>query len=312
VCKIQENAMINKNKIVIALLVLIVFSSDAFTASSGTTLFDFLKLPRNATQGGLAGMATFGKNKSFENPAILGFLDKYTIAATHTYYFQDVEYTSVNGAISIKDIGLSASYFGLDYGKMDHTREAPNGDYILDGKFGTKDSSIQLSAGYKISQDLSLGAGFKYIWRTMHTSKMRALAMDVSALFCFDQNQVIGGGFENLGPNYESYPLPGSVHVSYANNSNNSFAFGFEFKSFFDSTMWLKGAGEFNIDKMFFIRCGYAQALNHSNSSLGEWYKKNLSLGFGFEIKNFSLDYAWIPFGDLGNSSVISLRFCFK
>jgi hypothetical protein len=242
----------------------------------------------------------------------LGFLDKYTIAATHTYYFQDVEYTSVNGAISIKDIGLSASYFGLDYGKMDHTREAPNGDYILDGKFGVKDSSIQLSAGYKILQDLSLGAGIKYIWQTIHTSKMSAFAMDVSALFCFAQNQTISGGFENLGPNSEGYPLPGSVYISYANNLANSFAFGLEFKSFFDNTMWLKGAGEFNINKMFFIRGAYAQALNHSNSSLGKWYKRNLSLGLGFEIKNFSVDYAWIPFGDLGSSSVISLRAWFK
>jgi hypothetical protein len=300
--------MTNRSKIIIVLLLLIAFSVNAFSASAGTTLFNFLKLSRNAVQAALAGMTIFGEKQSFTNPAVLGFLDKYNITGSYAAHFQNTNYNSFTFAVPVKDVGWSISYFGLDYGKMDGYTEGSDGNYIPTGNFGAGDSCIQINAGHKISQNLSLGAGFKYIWETMVDSKMSGVATDMSALFCSANKWTVAGGIENLGPKVEGYPLPGNIHVSYTNSLADSFGFGLEFKSFFDSTMWLKGATEINIDKVCFLRGGYSCPLNNSNSSLGKWYQRNLTLGFGLEIKNFSLDYAWFPFGELGSTNIISLR----
>jgi hypothetical protein len=77
--------------------------------------------------------------------------------------------------------------------------------------------------------------------------------------------------------------------------------------------MQLKSAIELNNSQRFFLRLGYTLQLNNSNKSLGEWYKRNLSLGFGINIKEtVSVDYSWLPFGDLGNTNIVSLRVEFK
>jgi hypothetical protein len=85
---------INKNKISIVVSLLILFSSKAFPVASGTTVFDFLKLPKNATQAALASMSSFGRNTFMPNPAVLGLVDKYNIQATHAGHIQDVFYNT--------------------------------------------------------------------------------------------------------------------------------------------------------------------------------------------------------------------------
>jgi hypothetical protein len=74
---------------------IISLSSKAFPVASGTTVFDFLKLPKNAIQASLASMSSFGKNASMPNPAVLVLVDKYNIQATHASHFQDVSYNTV-------------------------------------------------------------------------------------------------------------------------------------------------------------------------------------------------------------------------
>jgi hypothetical protein len=64
---------------------------------------------------------------------------------------------------------------------------------------------------------------------------------------------------------------------------------------------------------MFFLRGGYSHPINNNNKALGEWYKRNLSLGFGINIKKtISIDYAWLPYGELGNMNIFSLKVEFK
>ncbi|MDR3275392.1 MAG: hypothetical protein LBS81_05475 [Endomicrobium sp.] len=57
-----------------------------------------------------------------------------------------------------------------------------------------------------------------------------------------------------------------------------------------------------------FLRGGYSCPLNNDNQTLGEWYQRNLTLGFGFNIKLISINYAWFPFGQLGCTNIFSLQ----
>jgi len=289
------------------------FLNKAFPAASGMTVFDFLKLPKNAIQASLASMSSFGKNASMPNPAVLGLVDKYNIQATHASHFQDVSYNSVYFAVPIKQAVLSIMYDGLDYGNMDRTIEASDGDYVKDGFFSADDSCAQINAGRQISKEVIAGAGMKYVKNNIDGGSLSGMAIDLAVLYLPSAYWSLSGGLENVGFKADKYNLPCNAYISYKNSLDESFDIGFELKTFFDGIIQLKGAFEINRDQVFFLRGGYSCPINNNNNSLGEWYKRNLSFGFGINIKKtISIDYAWLPYGELGNMSVFSLRVEFK
>ncbi|MDR3306837.1 MAG: hypothetical protein LBS61_04130 [Endomicrobium sp.] len=297
----------------IVLSVFILFLNKAFPAASGMTVFDFLKLPKNAIQASLASMSSFGKNASMPNPAVLGLVDKYNIQATHASHFQDVSYNSVYFAVPIKQAVLSIMYDGLDYGNMDRTIEASDGDYVKDGFFSADDSCAQINAGRQISKEVIAGAGMKYVKNNIDGGSLSGMAIDLAVLYLPSAYWSLSGGLENVGFKADKYNLPCNAYISYKNSLDESFDIGFELKTFFDGIIQLKGAFEINRDQVFFLRGGYSCPINNNNNSLGEWYKRNLSFGFGINIKKtISIDYAWLPYGELGNMSVFSLRVEFK
>ena len=329
---------INNNKFPIVLSLLVLLSSKAFPVASGTTVFDFLKLPKNATQAALASMSSFGRSTCMPNPAVLGLVDKYNIQATHASHIQDVSYNTAYIAVPIRIISdrldygkmgrarntdyfaapikqavLSIMYDGLDYGKMDRVREADDGDYIKDGFFSAGDSCVQINAGQQISKEVCVGSGIKYVKNDIDGSSLSGMSIDLAVLYLSSTCWSLAGGLENVGFKVDKYNLPGNAYIAYKNSLSQSFDIGFELKTFFDGIIQLKGAFEINRDQVFFLRGGYSCPINNNNDSLGEWYKRNLSFGFGINIKKlFSIDYAWLPFGELGNMSIFSLKVEFK
>jgi hypothetical protein len=305
----------NKDKISVIFLIpaFILVSSKAFPKAAGTTVFNFLKLPKNAIQASLASMSSFGNNTSMPNPAVLGLVDKYNIQATHGSHFQDVSYNTVCLGTPVKKTVLSIIYDGLDYGKMDRTKETSDGDYIKEGTFSSEDSCVQIKGAQKISKDIYAGVGIKYISQSIEGSSISGMAIDLAALYLSNTQWSLTGGLENVGLKVEKYNLPGNVYISYKNNLVDSFDIGFELKTFFDGIVQLKGAFEINRDQIFVLRGGYTYPINNNNSHLGEWYKRNLSFGFGINIKRTaSIDYSWLPYGELGNMSIFSLKVEFK
>jgi hypothetical protein len=302
-----------KNKLTSVFLIFILFSSKAFSAVSGTTIFDFLKLPKNAVQASLGSMSSFGQNSVVQNPASLVLVKKYNIQATHALHFQEVTYNTFCFSSPIKKYGFSIMYYGLDYGKMDRVIELGDGDYKKTGSFSAGDRCVQINVGQPISESICLGAGIKYINQDIDSSSLSSVATDFSVLYLSTAYWSVSGGLENIGFGVEGYNLPSSAYIGYRNSLADSFDVGFELKAFFDGIMQLKSAIELNNNQRFFLRLGYILQLNNSNKSLGEWYKRNLSLGFGINIKEtVSVDYSWLPFGDLGNTNIVSLRVEFK
>jgi hypothetical protein len=304
-------------KVIAALLMISVLSADLFAAAAGTTLFNFLKMPLNASQAATAGMNAFSINSAGANPAIIPFADRTFLCASYAVYFQDTSFNSVNLTIPFKNDyhGISVSYGGFDYGRMDSYIEDSSGNYVKNGTFGASDAFFGASYGRIITEEIYAGAGLKYAWQTIDDSKISAILFNASAIYMPDATWYISGGFDNAGPEVDGYPMPSSLYVSLMDTPeelNSMFMYGFEIRIFFDETMWLKGACEFNYEKTFFARLGYNFPLNNNNNALSnDWYDRNLSAGFGVEYGFFAIDYAWLPFGDLGNTNMISLQINF-
>ncbi|MCL2144770.1 MAG: hypothetical protein FWH43_04675 [Endomicrobia bacterium] len=303
-------------KTIAVILAVSLFAADLFAVAAGTTLFNFLKIPLNASQAATAGINAFSVNTVGSNPALIPFFDGMSLSASYAAYFQDTSFSSIDMTVPFKGgyHGINVSYGGFDYGKMDSYLEDSSSGYVKNGTFGASDAFFGASYGRIITDEIYIGAGLKYVWQTIDDSKMDGIVFTASGLYMPDETWYISGGIDNAGFAVDGYKMPSSIYLSMIDAPemlNSMFMYGFELRIHSDETMWIKGACEFNYEKMFFARLGYNFPLNNSNSSLGDLHERNLSLGFGVEYGFFVIDYAWLPYGDLGSTNMISVRINF-
>ncbi len=302
----------NTKKLLTLIISFTLFANNAFAEkAAGTTVFNFLKIPVNASQAAFAGISSFSTVSAAVNPSMISFASAPQLSAAYAQHFQETNYNSLSFTYPFEKFGMNIAYGGMNYGNMDMTLEDANGDYIENGTFSADDGFVSVSAGTDITESIHAGVGMKYIWQNIDGSAISGFAINLSGVYLSDEEWYISAGFENVGPDVEGYPMPASAFASFIQPVNDDFICGAEARLFFDETAWLKVAGEYNIKNMFFARAGYSLPVTNNNNSLGEWYERNLSIGFGFEYMFFSVDYAWLPFGELGNTNMFSLQITF-
>lgn len=280
---------------------------------AGTTVFDFLKIPFNASQAASAGIGIFDTKTAAVNPALLPFCGRISLSASYSLYFQDTSFNSFSITVPLKNgsDGINISYAGFDYGKMEGYVEDGSGGYAANGVFTAADAFIGASYGRIITYDVCAGVNFKYVRQTIDDGETAGFTLSAAGIYMSDKTWYLAGGLDNAGPPADGYPMPSSAYVAFTDKPeefDSMLVYGLEFRCFFDAVMQLKASCEFNYEQMFFARLGYNLHLNNDNKFLGEWYGKNLSAGFGVEYGFFVFDYAWMPFGDLGNVNMISLQ----
>jgi hypothetical protein len=177
------------------------------------------------------------------------------------------------------------------------------------GSIASQDLAYAVSYAYALHDpDLALGVTGKYVTSSLGGYNASAFAVDAGALYRRDKWSA-GAGLRNMGPQYgfagQTDPLPlllyagagckitghwlGSVEIDAPRDNNVIFAVGTEYVHPF--TNKISGA----------MRAGY----NTGNTDAGGF--SGVSLGGGITYGNFGFDYAFIPFGDLGNTSRYSL-----
>ena len=284
--------------------------------NAGTTVFNFLKLPATASQAALAGMTSYESASAPMNPSMISFQDKPLLSASYAMHFQGTSFNSANFTLPAGKWGFNVSYGGMNYGDIEGAEEDASGGYVKTGTFTADDAYAGFSIGRELAEGITAGAGVKYMWQTIDGSKLDGIAFSFAGTYVSNHDWYISGGVENVGRDVEGYALPSSGFISFINTYTDDtvpgeFTYGGELRAFFDQTYWLKASCEYNYKSMVFVRAGYSLPLTNSNDSLGDWYEKNLSLGFGFSYDFFKIDYAWLPFGDLGATSMFSLQLTF-
>ncbi|MCL2389987.1 MAG: hypothetical protein FWD54_02825 [Endomicrobia bacterium] len=303
-------------KTLICCLSVIFFTSPVFAENAaGTTAFNFLKMPFNAQVASMAGISSLFVSASVSNPSMIPSVEKPVLSAAYASHFQDVNYNSLSFTSPFKNFGINVSYAGMNYGKIDSYIEDSSGNYLPNGSFDANDAYVSIGLGKEIFRDVSLGISVKYVWQKIYDSSIAGAAFNFSGAYIpgnADTTWYVSGGFENVGADVEGYPLPSSFYIDFVNtHEEEPFIYALGIKAYFDNTVWLKAAGEYAFNEMFFLRAGYSLPVTNDNESLGELYQRNLSFGFGFEYGFVSIDYAWLPFGDLGNTNMFSLNISF-
>ncbi|MDD5686643.1 MAG: PorV/PorQ family protein [Elusimicrobia bacterium] len=278
----------------------------------GTTGCQFLKIGMGARPLAMAG--AFGSvaddvNSIYYSPASLTRINKQEVSATYLKYFEDVNagFIGYTGLVAEKHyIGVGVTYLQVsDIEKRDLT-ETRLGD------FSASDMAVFLNYARKdiansILQDLAVGGGLKIISQKLSDEKAFTIALDLSAYYPADDKLSLTMNIQNIsyGVKFidEVDPLPLDIKVGAAYKLVKDLTVACDLDEYvIDNKLYASIGAEYWIKDVLALRSGYR--FGYDTATLGEIV--GLGVGAGFRVWGFGLDYAFVPFGELGDTHRIS------
>lgn len=233
---------------------------------------------------------------------------------SHSWHIQDTGLTQL--AYSRGHAGFSLTYFSA--GSMEGRDDSGN----LTPDFTAAD--LAFSGGYAVKAGrLSAGAALKAVRQRIKNSAASALCADAGLLYAFEPAPVtLGLSVSNLGTKVkfedESFPLPVVYRAGLAVRTGRSFPAVLSAEADFpnDSSAIFRTGVEYTGFKLIALRAGYRTApSSQRNAILGKGFGGSSGIselygffmGLGFAISPVRIDYALLPYGELGNSHRFSV-----
>jgi hypothetical protein len=301
-------------------LVLITFAAQGKTAyftkdEAGTTSAQFLKLgvgARAVAMGeaftGLADDVT----AIYWNPAGLIHVEDQEVSAMRALWVSDISFNWIayarkgNG----ESLGVALVYLTSgDIAKYDNRGNAVNESYNV------SDSAFIVSYARQIGH-LSLGANLKFLNSRLEEELASGVAADVGVTGRLFSNDKINFGVvvQNMGEGLEfmrqRYPLPLNIRS------------GVSFKTFKDRLI-LTSDLNLPVDDVMNAHVGaeyrysmgvmdFLPRIGYKTTTIGAMNAlSGLSLGFGVIYGNISVNYAWVPYWELGDTNRVDVSFKF-
>ncbi len=308
-------------------LLLSVPASAKSSAAAGTSGAQFLKLGSGARAGAMADAFTAVADDAFAayyNPAGLARLQRPQLAGAHSALFQGVSYQTLalvvpfgrgEGRERIETesnhhaIGLSIYYLGV--GDI----ERRTGDTTLPvGTFNSADSAYALTYAYSPNDRLSLGVTGKYVNQTIDSFSGSAMAADLGVLYRVNPHTekpiTLGASVRHLGKRIgyvssETDPLPTTVVLGGAVALSKGLTVDLDMGKARDESAYgalgIEGRHQLSEGVGGAFRAGYTSSRRDNGGLSG------VTAGGGLAFTKASFDFAWIPFGTLGDAFRFSL-----
>lgn len=283
------------------------------TAEEGATGLAFLKLGAGARAIGMgdAYVALGGDASSvYWNPAGAVGVDNIDVILMHSEWFEGIRYEFAGG---VQSDGRQAFGIGLVGLYTDDIEE--RGDDPLAEPFGTFrvfDFSLSGTYARRLTEQFDVGGSFKYLNETIDEKSAAGFAVDVGAIYRVTALPGLSAGVavQNLGPQMkfieDGFDLPTLVRAGAAlqvpvDELNGSLTLvGDALVPISDGDVKIHSGLEFEYAGILALRFGYRTG----------WDNQNVSYGVGARVRNFRLDYAYVPFySDLGDTHRVSLGF---
>lgn len=301
--------MLNKLILTGLFLCALSHSSDFSESGAGTTSLQFLKIgvgARPIAMGEAFCAVAEGAETIHWNPAGLSFLKRPEMSFTHTVWFETINYESLAVAypISKKEVvGVLINYLSMGLiDKYDNTG-------TKQGTFDAKDMSGTVSFATRFINALPLGINIKLIRSRLDDRTIYIIAGDAGCLYSLNKELTLGLSVQNIGMtakfDLEEAAIPLNIKAGCAYRMSNLLV-AVDANFPIDNSVIINSGAEYNfkISKAINIaaRAGYRTNVNGLGGLAG------LTTGVGFSIEEIVFDYAYIPFGDLGNSHRASIK----
>jgi hypothetical protein len=243
---------------------------------------------------------------SYWNPAGLIHVESNQLGFMHNEWFEDIRYEFLGYVHPIGDLGtLAGSVSYVSMGELDKTDEDGNSE----GQFHPYDILLGLSFGKRLNDSISIGVNAKFLQEKIDEEKAQAFALDLGGLyFVPGSGLILGLNVQHLGSKMkfieESFSLPLNVKVGAAYRLiDGALTFATDVNQPTDGDMNMGMGVEYKIMGVLNLRSGYRYTVG--GNDLGT--ASGLRAGIGIEFRDYKLDYAFVPYGELGQAHRISL-----
>ncbi len=283
----------------------------AYASGAGTTAAPFLKAAMSPRAVGMAGAFSALADDSgavFVNPAGLVQFGEREAAVDFSSYLQDAKMGNLSYAGNVGDnrFGFGATFTTV--GGLDKRGLTDSAGAVPDlGSFSASDLAVTLAyAKADILPDsmkgLDGGFSVKFIRSAIDSKTAFAAAVDAGAIYHATKKMNFSLVVQNLGSKMkfeeESDPLPLNLRVGALYKASPDFNVTAEVSEYLQDEKFYPSIGaEYWFRKAFALRGGYK--FGYDTANLGA--AVGLSLGFGIKVAGLGVDYAFLPFGDLGN-----------
>ncbi len=311
-----------------SLVLLLMASAFAGKSKVGTTAYPFLKIgigARALSMGGaFAGLAN-DESAVYYNPAGLVAMQQRSLAGSYMNYIADIQagsftFVSPRGVTAAADLPLddngnpvptdaqaafAVNINYLNYGDFDAT---DNTGEVID-QFGGSDLAFTISYARKVGPQLALGANAKFIYQKIDEFDSQGLAADLGLLYRLQDGRTnFGVSASNLGVQLNGLsedhkdPLPIILRAGLSHRLREiPLSVSGELALPTDNDVFGAVGLEFHPNAPVALRAGY--------SSFGSNYKTNgdkdntagFAFGVGFIFNQIRVDYAFLPYADLGS-----------
>jgi len=305
-----------------ALLSLLMANLSEADSYSGTTAFSFLNLPvgaRATAMGEAFGSVPNDIQALNYNPASLATMVTSQISYQHLTYVEDVDQEALAFGHAGRDHGLSwavsSNYLQVSNITRTVATLQPSGDGFTDiGSLSTYDMSLGVSAAAPVTEDLRVGGTVKFLRESLADASSSAGALDGGLLYRLSEEHSLnlGASAENLGFASKfadaAVKLPVTGRVGISGQPFAQWLLSSDFVKQIDTKGEFDVGAEITPRRYISFRMGYRYALTNPDQG----GLSNFSAGLGLRFNQFSLDYAFVPMGDLGITNRISLNYRFK
>lgn len=301
--------------ILLVILMMCSLIGTAFASSKvGTSGAQFLKIGvggRATAMGGVYTGVADDVSAIYWNPGGLGGLKSKEVIYTYNKWFQDITHHFVGGAVptSVGVFGLGITMLGMDDLEK---RTADVAD--AEGTFKAQDMAIAIAYGKAINESLMVGGSVKMLSSKIDDESASGVAVDLGALVKTGvQGLNVGFAVTNLGGTYkfidEGDPLPMTIKLGAGYKIlNDALTLAADVIYPNDNDILLGGGLEYALKfgdgGALALRTGYKTGVDTGGLS-------GLGAGIGISYQMFGFDFAWTPYGDLGDAmrGSLSLKF---
>jgi hypothetical protein len=243
---------------------------------------------------------------AYWNPAGLSHVETSQLGFMHNEWFEDIRYEFLGYVQPIRDLGtLAGSLSYVSMGELDKTDET--GKEI--GQFRPYDILLGLSFGKRLNNAISVGINAKFLREKIDVEKAQAFAVDFGGLyFVPNSSLILGVNVQHIGTKMkfveESFSLPVNLKLGAAYRLiDGALTFAVDANRPADNNPNMGLGAEYKMMGIVNLRAGYRYTIG--GNDLGT--ASGLRAGIGVEIKDYKFDYAFVPYGELGQAHRISL-----